>query len=129
MRSVLQLALTLVSKRLVPVALALLVTSGCVLLPPPHGDYRPIHEAAAACDVTTVAQILATNAAAVNFREDGGRAPLHVAAGRCCTNVMAVLLQSGAKIELKGNSGETPLHVAAQEGCVPGVGAAFGKWR
>lgn len=86
-----------------------------------HSDYRPIHQAAGACDAATVSQILSTNAAALNVTEDGGRGPLHIAAARCCTNVMALLLERGAKLELKGKAGETPLHVAAQEGCVEGV--------
>jgi ankyrin repeat protein len=95
--------------------------SGCFLLPPPHSDYRPIHEAAGNCDATNVDLILSTNSAALNLRNDGGRTPLHIAAARCCTNVIAVLLQRGAQLEAKGKAGETPLHVAAQEGCTNGV--------
>jgi ankyrin repeat protein len=94
---------------------------GCFILPPPHSDYRPIHQAAAGCDATTVAAILATNLAALNIREDGGRGPLHVAAARCCTNVVGLLMEKGADLELKGKTGETPLHVAAQEGCADAV--------
>lgn len=96
----------------------LCAVEGCFLLPPPHSDYRPIHQAAGGCDAVTVAAILATNPAALNIREDGGRGPLHVAAAHCCTNVVGLLLEKGADLELKGNTGETPLHVAAQEGCV-----------
>jgi len=94
---------------------------GCFLLPPPHSDYRPIHQAAGGGDVTTVAAILATNPAALNIREDGGRGPLHVAAAHCRTNVVALLIEKRANLELKGKTGETPLHVAAQEGCVDAV--------
>jgi ankyrin repeat protein len=98
-----------------------LVLEGCFLLPPPHSDYRPIHQAAGGCDATTVAAILATNPAALNIPEDGGRGPLHVAAAHCCTNVVGLLMEKGANLELKGKTGETPLHVAAQEGCVDAV--------
>lgn len=93
------------------------VFAGCVFLPLPHSDYRPIHEAAGGCDASTVGAILSTNPAVLNIQEDGGRSPLHVAASHCCTNVVALLLQKGAKLELRGKTGETPLHVAAQEGC------------
>ncbi len=101
--------------------IVVLAAQGCFLLPLPHSDYRPIHQAAGGCDVATVAAILATNPAALNIREDGGRGPLHVAAARCCTNVVGLLLEKGADLELKGKTGETPLHVAAQEGCVDAV--------
>ena len=103
------------------VCVLLLAVGGCFLKPPPHSDYRPIHQAAAGCDAATVALILSTNPAALNITEDGGRGPLHVASARCCTNVIALLLQDGARLELKGKTGETPLHVAAQEGCIDAV--------
>jgi ankyrin repeat protein len=98
-----------------------LAAGGCAFLAPPHSDYRPIHQAAAACDSPQVSTIIQNDPKAVNLTEDGGRGPLHVAAARCCTNVMQLLLQAGAKLELKGKTGETPLHVAAQEGCIAGV--------
>ena len=104
-----------------------LTLQGCFLLPPPHSDYRPIHQAAIGCDVNTVSAILATNMAALNIKEDGGRGPLHVAAAHCCTNVMILLIEKGAKLELKGKTGETPLHVAAQEGCVEAVALLVSK--
>jgi ankyrin repeat protein len=104
-----------------------LTVEGCFLLPPPHSDYRPIHQAAGGCDANTVSAILATNLAALNIPEDGGRGPLHVAAARCCTNVMALLIEKGAKLELKGKTGETPLHVAAQEGCAEAVALLVSK--
>ena len=104
-----------------------IVLEGCFLLPPPHSDYRPIHQAAGGCDVNTVSAILATNMTALNITEDGGRGPLHVAAARCCTNVMVLLIEKGAKLELKGKTGETPLHVAAQEGCVEAVALLVSK--
>jgi ankyrin repeat protein len=100
---------------------AFVLVTGCAFFAPPHSDYRPIHQASAACDAETVRAIIQKDPKTVNITEDGGRAPLHVAASRCCTNVMELLLKSGAKLELKGNTGETPLHVAAQEGCVDGV--------
>ena len=98
-----------------------LTLEGCLFLPPPHSDYRPIHQASGGCDPATVSAILATNPAALNITEDGGRGPLHVAAAHCCTNVVGLLLEKGAELELKGKTGETPLHVAAQEGCVDAV--------
>jgi cytohesin len=104
-----------------------LALEGCILFPPPHSDYRPLHQAAGGCDVTTVSAILATNMAALNITEDGGRGPLHVAAAHCCTNVMILLIEKGAKLELKGNTGETPLHVAAQEGCGEAVALLVSK--
>ena len=106
---------------LVLFAVLALLVSGCFFRQLPHSDYRPIHQAASGCDVGTVISILATNPAALNITEDGGRGPLHVASARCCTNVIALLLQKGADLELKGKTGETPLHVAAQEGCVDAV--------
>ncbi|HEY0455851.1 MAG TPA: ankyrin repeat domain-containing protein [Verrucomicrobiae bacterium] len=99
----------------------LLCISGCFLRQLPHSDYRPIHQAAAGCNATLVAQILSTNPGALNITEDGGRTPLHVASARCCTNVIFILLEKGASVELKGKTGETPLHVAAQEGCIDAV--------
>jgi ankyrin repeat protein len=104
-----------------------LALEGCFLLPPPHSDYRPIHQAAGGCDVNTVSAILATNKAALNITEDGGRSPLHVAAAHCCTNVMVLLIEKGAKLELRGKTGETPLHVAAQEGCTEAVALLISK--
>src|SRR3954466_11588462 len=88
--------------------------SGCILFPPPHSDYRPIHQAALACDAPSIAAILQTNSASANLPDDSRRTPLHDAASRNCTNVIAILLRSGAKLEAKDQAGETPLHVAAQ---------------
>jgi len=110
--------------RIIPlifVSLLVLASSGCFLKPIPHSDYRLIHEAAGNCDAATVGQILSTNTASLNIRNDSGRGPLHVAAARCCTNVMDLLVKQGAKLELQGQDGETPLHVAAQEDCVEAV--------
>jgi ankyrin repeat protein len=96
----------------------LLLTSGCFLFPPPHSDYRPIHQYSLACDAPAVQAILQTNSTAANLPDDSRRAPLHAAASRNCTNVIAVLLHAGAKLEAKDQAGETPLHVAAQEGFI-----------
>src|SRR5205823_6607878 len=92
------------SFHLIFVCMLFLAVGGCFLMPLPHSDYRPIHQAAAGCDAATVALILSTNPAALNITEDGGRGPLHVASARCCTNVIALLLQKGAKLELKGKT-------------------------
>jgi ankyrin repeat protein len=99
----------------------LAVSSGCFLLPPPHSDYRPIHQYALGCQAHAVEAVLQTNAAAVNLPDDSRRTPLHDAASRNCTNVMAILIHAGAKLEAKDQAGETPLHVAAQEGCSDAV--------
>jgi ankyrin repeat protein len=96
----------------------IVLTSGCFLLPPPHSDYRPIHEYSLACDAQTVQTILRTNSAAVNLPDDSRRTPLHAAASRNCTNVIALLLHSGARLEARDQAGETPVHVAAQEGFI-----------
>src|SRR5690349_1497959 len=90
--------------------------SGCVLLPPPHSEYRPIHQYAAGCDAMKVAADLATNSADLNLPDDAGLTPLHWASSHCCTNVVALLLDKNAQIDLKAKSGETALHAAAQEG-------------
>src|SRR5579864_2103939 len=89
----------------------LAVSSGCFLLPPPHSDYRPIHQYALGCQAQAVEAVLQTNAAAVNLPDDSLRTPLHDAASRNCTNVMAILINAGAKLEAKDQAGETPLHV------------------
>jgi len=104
--------------RILPLFLSvvILLTGGCFLLPPPHSDYRPIHQYSLACDAQSVQAILRTNSAAANLPDDSRRAPLHAAASRNCTNVIAVLLHAGAKLEARDQAGETPLHVAAQEG-------------
>jgi ankyrin repeat protein len=94
----------------------LLLAGGCFIFPPPHSDYRPIHQYSLACDAKTVQAILQTNAVAVDLPDDSRRTPLHDAASRDCTNVIAVLLQAGAKTGAKDQADETPLHVAAQEG-------------
>lgn len=112
---------------LILTSLVLSFASGCFLKPLPHSDYRPIHQAVAGCDAATITAILSTNLAALNLTDDGGRAPLHIASSRCCTNVIILLLQKGAALELKGNAGETPLHVAAQEGCVDAVARLASK--
>jgi ankyrin repeat protein len=96
----------------------LFLAAGCSLFPPPHSDYRPIHQYALGCNAEAVQAILQTNSAAVELADDSHRTPLHAAASRNCTNVVAVLLHSGAKLEAKDQAGETPLHVAAQEGWV-----------
>lgn len=104
------------------IAVVLLIfSSGCFLLPPPHSDYRPIHQYALGCQAQAVEAVLQTNAAAVNLPDDSRRTPLHDAASRNCTNVMAILIHAGAKLEAKDQAGETPLHVAAQEGCSDAV--------
>jgi ankyrin repeat protein len=95
---------------------ALLLLDGCFLFPPGHSNYRPIHQAALACDAQSVFAILQTNAFAVNLPDDSRRTPLHDAASRNCTNVISVLLRAGAKLEAEDQAGATPLHVAAQEG-------------
>jgi ankyrin repeat protein len=99
----------------------LLLTAGCFLFPPPHSDYRPIHQYSLGCNAQAVQAILRTNPATVNLPDDSRRTPLHAAASRNCTSVMAVLLSAGAKLEAKDQAGETPLHVAAQEGCADAV--------
>jgi ankyrin repeat protein len=96
----------------------LLLTTGCFLLPPPHSDYRPIHQYSLACDTPMVRAILETNSAAANLSDDSHRTPLHDAASRNCTNVIAILIHASAKLEAKDQAGETPLHVAAQEGFI-----------
>ncbi|HTL56596.1 MAG TPA: ankyrin repeat domain-containing protein [Candidatus Limnocylindrales bacterium] len=104
------------------ITVALLVlSSGCFLLPPPHSDYRPIHQFSLGCDAQAVQAILQTNVAAVNLPDDSGRTPLHDAASRNCTNVIAILIHAGAQLEARDQAGETPLHVAAQEGCTDAV--------
>ena len=97
---------------------ALLLAGGCFLFPPPHSDYRPIHQYSLACDAPSVQAILRTNPAAANLPDDSRRTPLHAAASRNCTNVIQILWHAGAKLEAKDQAGETPLHVAAQEGFV-----------
>jgi ankyrin repeat protein len=99
----------------------LLLAGGCFLAPPPHSDYRPIHQFSLACDSQTVQAILATNSTAANLPDDSLRTPLHDAASRNCTNVIAVLLHARAKLDAKDKAGETPLHVAAQEGFADAV--------
>ena len=94
----------------------LLLSGGCFLFPPPHSDYRPIHQYSLACDAQVVQAILQTNSSAVNLPDDSSRTPLHDAASRNCTNVIPVLLHARAKLEARDQAGETPLHVAAQEG-------------
>lgn len=96
----------------------ILLTGGCFLFPPPHSDYRPIHQYSLACDALTVQAILQTNSAATNLPDDSHRTPLHAASSRNCTNVIAVLLHAGAKLEARDQAGETPLHVTAQEGFI-----------
>jgi len=96
----------------------ILLAGGCFLFPPPHSDYRPIHQYSLACDAQTVQAILQTNSAVVDLPDDSHRTPLHTAASRNCTNVISVLLQAGAKLEARDQAGETPLHVAAQEGFI-----------
>lgn len=93
-------------------------SAGCFLFPPPHSDYRPVHQYSLACDSASVQAILNTNDAAANARDDSKRTPLHDAASRNCTNVISLLLARGAKLEARDQAGETPLHVAAQEGSV-----------
>src|SRR5947209_7860756 len=83
----------------------LLFTSGCFLFPPPHSDYRAIHQYSLACDLASVQSILRTNSAAVNLPDDSRRTPLHDAASRNCTNVIAVLLKAGAKLEAQDQAG------------------------
>jgi len=94
----------------------IILSGGCFLAPPPHSDYRPIHQYSLACDAQAVQAILQTNSAVVNLTDDSHRTPLHAAASRNCTNVIAVLLHAGSKLQAKDQAGETPLHVAAQEG-------------
>jgi ankyrin len=98
-------------------AALLLVCTGCVLFGPPHSEYRPIHQYATDCNTSNVVADLATVSSDLNLEDDGGRTPLHIASGNCCTGVVMVLLQKHAKMDVKGKAGETPLHVAAQEGC------------
>lgn len=98
-----------------------LFSAGCFVLPPPHSDYRAIHQYALACEVGGVQAILSTNPTAVNLPDDSKRTPLHDAASRNCTNVIAMLLEAGAKLESRDQAGETALHVAAQEGCTDAV--------
>jgi ankyrin repeat protein len=100
----------------------MLLTGGCFLFPPPHSDYRPIHQYSLACDAQMVQAILQTNPAAANLPDDSRRTPLHAAASRNCTNVIAVLLHAASKLEARDRAGETPLHVAAQEGFLDAAG-------
>jgi ankyrin repeat protein len=106
--------------RILPFFLSALLLSeaGCFLFPPPHSDYRPIHQYSLSCDAAAVRAILQTNSAAASLLDDSHRSPLHDAASRNCTNVISILLRAGAKLEVKDQAGETPLHVAAQEGFI-----------
>jgi len=98
------------------VAAIAIFCQGC-FLSAQHSLYRPIHDFAKSGDVAGVEQELTKNPKFLNWPEDGGFTPLHLAAIRCRTNVVALLLERGADVERKSKDGSRPLHLAAQEGC------------
>src|SRR2546423_1532473 len=88
-------------RRLVYAAALTILCQGCVLFAQ-HSAYRPIHQYSRAGDVVHVADELAKHPDHLNLPDDGGLAPLHLAAIRCRTNVVALLLDKGADVNRKG---------------------------
>ena len=68
-------------------------------------------------NATETAQLLLTQGAEINAKNDKGRTPLHNAAEDNATETAQLLLTQGAEINAKNDKGLTPLHDAARDGC------------
>jgi ankyrin repeat protein len=76
----------------------------------------PLHHAAAMLDGHYAEQtidILLTNGAPVDDKDEGGYTPLRWAAGKGRVGATKALLDAGAAVDIADNQGITPLHAAA----------------
>lgn len=64
----------------------------------------------------SIANLLVSKGADVNYAAKHNITPLHVAAKWGKTNMVGLLLEKGANIESKTRDGLTPLHCAARSG-------------
>jgi len=71
---------------------------------------------AAAAGQNEVAELLITNGADVNTKDDFGWAPLHSAAMNGHIEIVKLLIANSADVNTKDDKGATPLHDAAEEG-------------
>jgi ankyrin repeat protein len=79
--------------------------------------YASILEAVEARDIQAVRNFIA-HGASVQKNEDGGCAPLHLAAWRGDVEMTRLLLEHGADVHTKRRSGETPLHESSRNGSI-----------
>src|ERR1700722_2943625 len=72
-----------------------------------------IHDAAEQGDLAKIKQLLSRNAKLISSKDDGGRSPLHLAAGGRHKDVVEFLIANNVDINAKDQNGDTPLHWAA----------------
>ena len=75
----------------------------------------PLHQAAAAGDVSSALTMLHVGAA-INERDKLGRSPLHAAVQGGEPRMVRALIEEGAKLEQRDKRGQTPLYWAAYMG-------------
>ncbi len=89
-----------------------MLLSLCLLLATAAGA-QEIFDAIRRGDVPAVRALLEKSPALVDFRDENGTTPLHVAASRGNMEIIVCLLDNGAKIESQNAEAKTPLHLAA----------------
>ncbi|KAM4623391.1 ankyrin repeat and SOCS box protein 3-like [Polymixia lowei] len=86
-----------------------------------YRGYNPLHEAAEACNIGCVRELLSKFGSYsnlvdyVNKRTNNGSTALLLAATKGHLNIVRVLLNAGGNINLKDNKGFSPLHCAVLE--------------
>jgi uncharacterized protein len=75
----------------------------------------PLHSAVARNQVK-ISELLLTNGANVNARQEGGFSPLHAAAQSGNLQMAELLLNHGADVNAKTDKGKTPLALTKEEG-------------
>lgn len=78
-------------------------------------------------DSLNVISVLLRSGANVDDRDEEGRTPLMIAAGKCQTMNLKVLLKAKAHQSLRDEAGRSALHHALAQGCGEGVRILMGK--
>jgi len=71
--------------------------------------------------------MLISEGANVNYKDDDGRSPLHAASINGHAEVVEMLISKGANVNYKDNNGRSPLHVASVHGHVDVVKLLLSK--
>jgi ankyrin repeat protein len=85
-----------------------------ITMSPEYGYTRPLHRVMESGNIQ-IAELLISNGADVNLKDENGHTALHIAAEGQDVKMIELLVSKGADINAKnGNDGWTPLHLAIE---------------